>query len=63
MSIWDKPISKCTTRELKKEFYWFHEGEGGKGMKDLINHDQVCNELARRGWVYCETYNDLIKND
>ena len=51
MSIWDTPVAKCTDNELEKNFHWFYENEGGKGMKDLINHDRVCNELERRGYI------------
>ena len=60
MSIWDKPMSECTSKELKDSFYWFHEGEGGKGMKDLINYDKVCDELEERGWTYCKNCNDYF---
>ena len=54
MSIWNTPVSKCTTEELENNFHWFYEGEGGKGMKDLINHDEVCNELEKRGYIIQE---------
>ena len=50
MSIWDTPVSEISSEELINEFHWFHEQEGGRGMKDLINHDSVCNELEKRGY-------------
>ena len=28
----------------------FYEGEGGRGMKDLILHDRICTELETRGY-------------
>ena len=50
MSVWDTPLSECTSEELERNFHWFYEGEGGRGMKDLILHDRICTELETRGY-------------